>query len=211
MKKYVYYDAYHRQRRMPGALFLRLLRGKKGIFLMSFFIALILGKILLWDDICQFEHWNENCMGKLNLQTLDQRSLFFYLLLHRGELLALLILSGITKLRKILYHLFCGSAGCFLGIIALSFCHSFGWKGMCILIISLLPHWIIYGILFVFLYWIFIGRSETDSIAEVKSSANIPQFVLYGVGVIALLFVGIYLECFVNPILLSFGKEILGI
>lgn len=211
MRKYVYYDAYHRQRRMPGVTLLRLLRGKKGIFLMSFFIALILGKILLWDDICQFEHWNENCMGKLNLQTLNQRSLFFYLLLHRGELLGLLILCGITKLRKVLYRIFCGTAGCFLGIITLSFCHSFRWKGICILIISLLPHWIIYGILFVFLYWIFIGRTETDSIAESKSSANIPQFVLYGIGVVALLFVGIYLECFVNPIILSFGKEILGI
>lgn len=211
MKNYVYYDAYHRQRRMPGTSLLRLMRGKRGIFLLSFFIALLLGKILLWDDICQFEHWNENCMGKLNLKTLNQKSLFFYLLLHRGELLALLILSGITKLRKILYHLFCGTAGCFLGLITLSFCHSFGWKGLCILILSLFPHWIVYGILFMFLYWIFIDRQESESAHDVKSSVNIPQLVLYGIGVIALLFVGIYLECFVNPILLSFGKEILGI
>ena len=209
MKNYVYYDAYHRQRRMPGSILLRILRVKRGIFLMSFFIALILGKLLLWDTICQFEHWNENCMGRLNLQTLDQKSLFFYLLLHRGELLALLILCGITKLRKVLYHLICGTAGCFLGIVTLSFCHSFRWRGICILVISLIPHWIVYGILYVFLYWIFIGNQDTP-LGE-KPSKSIPKYALYGLGVIALLFAGIYLECFVNPILLSFGKTMLNI
>ena len=77
------------------------------------------------------------------------------------------------------------------------------------MVISLIPHWIVYGILYVFLYWIFIGNQDTP-LGE-KPSKSIPKYALYGLGVIALLFAGIYLECFVNPILLSFGKTMLNI
>lgn len=44
MKNYTYYDAYHRPRKVPGYFFQKCFGGKSGIFLVSFFIAIILEK-----------------------------------------------------------------------------------------------------------------------------------------------------------------------
>ncbi len=211
MKNYVYYDAYHRRRRVRGSLFLKHLKGKRGIFLLSFFIAMILGKIVLWDDICQYQNWNATCIGKLNIETLDQRSLLTYLLIHRGELVLFLVLSGITKLRKILYYVCSGMAGGVLGVLLLSFFHSFGIKGVIILFISLVPHWIIYGMLFVYMYWLFVKRTEEKRNHKGKNDDTLSWYALYALGALILFGVGIYLECFVNPLLLNWTKVILKI
>lgn len=204
MKNYNYYDAYHRRRRMPGVFLLQILRGKKGVFLLSFFIALLFGKLFLWKDICQFQDWNITCIGKLDAKTIDQRGLLIYLLVHRGELVMFLLLSGITKLRKILYYLCSGAAGGVVALILLSFIHSFGIKGAILLLVSLTPHWIIYGILFVYLYWIFVEQTD-------KKTLTPTGIVIYALGTVLLFGVGIYLECFVNPLLLQWTKAILKV
>lgn len=202
MKNYTYYDPYHRQRKLPAARIKQLFFGKKGLFLLSFFFALLIGRCFLWDDICRYVNWNISCMGKLNVETLDQKALFVYLAIHRGELLAFLILIGISKIRSILYRGCCICAGGFFGVLALSFVNSFGAKGVLLFLVSLLPHWLIYAFLFSFLYWIFVERAQS------KKNLGIPNKIAMALGIAALFLMGIYLEGFVNPILLDWMKQI---
>lgn len=204
MKNHVYYDVYHRQRKIPGFFFLRWFGGKRGIFLLSFFITLLIGKLVLWDGICQYSSWNMESIKQMKLEQIDTKGLFSYLLLQRGELLAFLLLSGFTKWKKVIYYLCSGAAGCILGVFALSFFHAFGWKGIVLLLISLLPQWVIYGILFVYLYWIFVNQDSNRKYTK-------GWIFLYALSVLGLLLCGIYLECFVNPLLLGFFKSILNL
>lgn len=204
MKHYTYYDAYHRPRRIPGYFFQKFFCGKRGIFLVSFFIALILGKMFLWDEICRYGNYNIKSIGSLNVKNIDAGGLFWYLVLQRGEVLGVLILAGFTKLKKVIYYLCSGAVGSFMGVLLLSFFHSFGWKGIPLLLVSLIPQWIIYVMLFAFLYWIFVG-SEKDR----KKSKG--WALLYVLGVAGLFISGIYLECFVNPLLIGYAKTIFSL
>lgn len=204
MKNYVYYDAYHRQRKVPGDAFLRWFGGKRGFFLLSFLITLVIGKLVLWDGICQYSSWNTESLKQIKIDQIDTKGLFFYLLLQRGELLTFLLLSGFTKWKKGIYYLCSGAAGCILGVLSLSFFHTFGWRGIVLLLISLLPQWVIYGILFAYLYWIFVNQNSNRKYTK-------GWVFLYALSVLGLLFCGIYLECFVNPLLLEFIQSFLRI
>lgn len=201
MRDYIYYDAYHRKRRMPGFSIGPWIKGKRGVFFVSFIICIIAGRVFLWNEICEFQTWNITCIGKLNVHTIDTKSLFCYLLLHRGELLLFVILASITKLKKILYYVISSAAGAILGFLQLSFWHSFGIKGIFVLGITLMPHWIVYGILFTFLYWVFVDRKNLNFTGG--------WMVLYAICIGILFLVGIYLECFVNPLLMSWTRELL--
>ncbi len=183
-KHYMYYNGYKGQRKPIGKLFL---------FLLSFFIAVILGRVFLWGGAAQFDRWNLESIHRMNQQKLDEDKLFFYLCLHRGELLLFLILGGVTRWRKVLYYIASALAGSCLGVLCISFCHTFGVKGILVLLLSLVPQWFIYGMLFVYLYWLFVVKEKKPDRL---------QLTLFCVGILLLFFVGVYLECFVNPILL---------
>lgn len=204
MKNYTYYDAYHRPRKVPGYFFQKCFGGKRGVFLVSFFIAIILGKIFLWDEIGKYGSYNVKSIGKVNAGTMDTWGLFGYLVLQRGELLGVLILAGFTRLKKAVYYLCSGAVGCFMGILMLSFFRSFGWKGILLLVVSLIPQWVIYVMLFEFLWWIFVGSEKERKLSRGWA-------VLCGIGVACLFLCGIYLECFVNPLLIGYTKSFLSI
>lgn len=204
MKNYTYYDAYHRPRKVPGYFSQKCFGGKRGVFLVSFFIAIILGKIFLWEEIGRYGSYNVKSIGKVDAETMDTWGLFGYLVLQRGELLGVLILAGFTRLKKAVYYLCSGAVGCFMGILMLSFFRSFGWKGIPLLVVSLIPQWVIYVMLFEFLWWIFVGSEK-----ERKLSGG--WAVLCGIGVACLFLCGIYLECFVNPLLIGYTKSFLSI
>ena len=60
MKQYSYYDAYHRQRKFPMTIRLHRWRSKRGVFLLSFFIALVLVRFFLWEEITEVAGWSRN-------------------------------------------------------------------------------------------------------------------------------------------------------
>ena len=91
-----------------------------------------------------------------------------------------------------------------MGILMLSFFRSFGWKGIPLLVVSLIPQWVIYVMLFEFLWWIFVGSEKERKLSRGWA-------VLCGIGVACLFLCGIYLECFVNPLLIGYTKSFLSI
>jgi hypothetical protein len=67
----------------------------------------------------------------------------------------------------------------------------------------LFPQWILYGMLFAHLYWLFVRRKE------VRDKETPWRYVLYVLGVAGIMASGIYLECFVNPLVVVLIKTVL--
>ncbi len=211
MKNRFYYDAYHRQKRFPRIASVSLFRGKTGIFLLSFFIAILICRILLWEDMQSIARWSRTCIERMGASAVDQKEMLWYVLIRRLELLSLLILCGITKIRKMLYYLCSAVAGSVFGIFLLSMIQSFGVSGVILAISVLMPQWFIYGILYVYLYWLFVRRVELRGYEEMNASKpfQIGMLLLYILGILGLLASGIYLECYVNPLLVAWVKGFL--
>ena len=104
MKQYSYYDAYHRQRKFPMTIRLHRWRSKRGVFLLSFFIALVLVRFFLWEEITEVAGWSRICLERLDANISDSRNFFWYVVIRRSELLLLLTLCGLTRMRKALYY-----------------------------------------------------------------------------------------------------------
>ena len=105
MKQYSYYDAYHRQRKFPMTIRLHRWRSKRGVFLLSFFIALVLVRFFLWEEITEVAGWSRICLERLDANISDSRNFFWYVFIRRSELLLLLTLCGLTRMRKALYYI----------------------------------------------------------------------------------------------------------
>ena len=114
-------------------------------------------------------------------------------------------LCGLTRMRKALYYIASGLGGIWLGIFLMSFLKIYGWKGLLLGAAALLPQWIVYGMLFAYLYWLFIRRKELES------RESLPRYLLYVLGLFGMMASGIYLECFVNPLLIVFVKNLFGL
>ena len=203
MKQYSYYDAYHRQKKFPMMFRLYRLRGKRGVFLLSFFIAIIIVRGVLWEEITEIAGWSRLCVERMDRTLVENVHMFWYVLIRRNELLLLLLLCGLTRIRKVLFYIASGVGGAALGIFILSFVKCYGIKGIIIGAGALFPQWILYGMLFAYLYWLFVRRKE------VQDKESLWQYALYVLGVAGIMASGIYLECFVNPLVVVLVKTIL--
>jgi hypothetical protein len=209
MKEYVYYDVYHRKRRMPFFFLRKLLQGKSGAFFFCFLLALVAGRICFWEQMAWTGQWLGECMQQLDVKSLDQQQLFGYLLLHRGMPFLLLVLFGLTRIRKVLFYLVCMAGGILAGGLCLASVSAYGIKGLLFFAASLFPHGVAYVILFLYLFWVFCERQETEALQEKKYLKLGMYGMLYTGVALFLLFAGIYLEGAINPMLLGWLKPIL--
>lgn len=120
--------------------------------------------------------WSRICLERLDANISDSRNFFWYVVIRRSELLLLLTLCGLTRMRKALYYIASGLGGIWLGIFLMSFLKIYGWKGLLLGAAALLPQWIVYGMLFAYLYWLFIRRKELES------RESLPRYLLYVLG-----------------------------
>lgn len=85
MKQYSYYDAYHRQKKFPMMFRLYRLRGKRGVFLLSFFIAIIIVRGVLWEEITEIAGWSRLCVERMDRTLVENVHMFWYVLIRRNE------------------------------------------------------------------------------------------------------------------------------
>ena len=104
MKQYSYYDAYHRQRKFPMTIRLHRWRSKRGVFLLSFFIALVLVRFFLWEEITEVAGWSRICLERLDANISDSRNFFWYVVIRRSELLLLLTLCADENAKSLILY-----------------------------------------------------------------------------------------------------------
>lgn len=208
MREYLYYDAYHRKRRMPFFFLREVFRGKKGAFFLCFLISLTLGLVLFSEQIQAVGAWLCSCMEEMDARTLAQKELFCYLLIRRGLLLVLLLLFGMTRIRRPLYTLTYLLCGLLAGSVCAAFLRAYGWKGAIVFLFSFFPHGIVYVVLFCYLFWLFCERQEESCAKNGTLKRGIAVF-LYSAGLALLFLSGLYLEGAVNPLLLDWIRDFL--
>lgn len=209
MKDYVYYDAYHRRKRMPFFFLRDLFRGKKGIFFFFFLLAHVIGILLFSEQTNLLGQWMVQSLQKVDASAMDQKRFLCYLLFRRGGLLLFIVLFGLTKIKKPLFYGVSMAGGFLAGGLCISCIRACGWKGIPLFLVSLLPHWIVYVILFHFLFWLFCEKQQEEHEGERGRYLKKGLSGIFYAGILLVLFgVGIYLECGVNPLLLGWIKKL---
>ena len=131
----------------------------------------------------------------LSLEFLEQgwnkNGLFLQCLIGRGSVLLLLILLAYTSLRKSTFRIVTLWIGLGLGMLCKLFFVWYGFRGIGLLLVSLLPHYLLYWMAYGMLYW----EMEKRRLRIVNS----PVGIILSVGVVI---TGMLMESYVNPFLL---------
>lgn len=122
----------------------------------------------------------------------NKNALFLQCLYSRGMLMLLLILLAYTSFRKSVFRIVTAWVGISFGILFKLFFAWYGMIGIGLLLVSMLPHFLLYWMAYGLLYW----EMEKRRLRIVKS----PVGILMSIGVVI---IGILVESYVNPFLLS--------
>ena len=161
------------------------------LFLVSFFIGIVFITLLAKGKKPENTILNQN----LSLTFLEQgfygRELFLQCLFSRGMVLVLLILLSYTSMRKLSFRIVTVWMGVGLGSLCKLFFLWYGLKGVGLLCILLMPHFLLYWMAYGMLYWELEKRR--------LRMTNNPVGIFLSTGVVI---IGILVESYVNPFLL---------
>ena len=121
----------------------------------------------------------------------NRGALFFQCLYSRGIIMLLLILLAYTPLRKMTFGIVTVWAGISLGMLFKLFFCWYGIRGLGLLVVSFLPHFLFYWMAYGLLYW----EMDRQRMRLTKS----PVGIFIAIGVVIM---GIVIESYVNPFLL---------
>jgi len=116
--------------------------------------------------------------------------LFLQCLFSRGIILVLLVLLSYTSLRKCTFRIVTIWMGVGLGILFKLFFVWYGGKGIGLLVVLLMPHFLLYWMAYGMLYWELEKR-------RLRMNHN-PLGIFLSIGVVI---TGILVESYVNPFL----------
>lgn len=122
----------------------------------------------------------------------NRKALFLQCLYNRGMIMLLLLLLAYTSFRKFTFRFVTAWAGISFGMLFKLFFAWYGMMGIGLLLVSVMPHFLFYWMAYGLLYW----EMEKNRLRVMKS----PIGILASIGVVI---IGILLESYVNPILLS--------
>jgi len=122
----------------------------------------------------------------------NKSGLFLQCLLSRGIILLLLVLLAYTSLRKWAFRIVTVWIGFGLGILCKLFFVWYGLKGLGLLLVSMLPHFLLYWMAYGMLYW----EMEKRRLRVVNSPIGIILSII-------VVITGMLMESYVNPLLLK--------
>lgn len=161
------------------------------LFGICFFAGIVLITILAKGKAPENTLLNQSLSLSFLEQGWNKKGLFLQCLFSRGIVLLLLILLAYTSLRKCAFRIMTMWMGFGLGMLSKLFFCWYGIKGLGLLIVSLVPHFLLYWMAYGMLYW----EMEKRRLRLVNS----PIGIILSIGVVI---TGILVESYVNPILL---------
>lgn len=161
------------------------------LFGICFFAGVVLITILAKGKTPENTLLNQSLSLNFLEQGWNKNGLFLQCLFSRGILLLMLILLAYTSMRKWAFRIVTVWIGLGLGILCKLFFCWYGLKGLGLLIVSLLPHFLLYWMAYGMLYW----EMEKKRLRVVNSPLGIIISIL-------VVITGILVESYVNPIFL---------
>lgn len=161
------------------------------IFSICFLLGVVLITILAKGKTPENTLLNQSLSLNFLEQGWNKKGLFLQCLFSRGIVLLLLVLLAYTSLRKCAFRIVTVWVGLGLGSLCKLFFVWYGLKGIGLLVVSLLPHFLLYWMAYGMLYW----EMEKRRMRVVNS----PLGLVISIGVVI---TGILVESYVNPVLL---------
>ncbi len=164
--------------------------GHQILFLVSFFCGILIITIMAKGKIPENTLMNQALAGNFLEEGWNHKALFLQCLWKRGTVLFLIVLLTCTVMRVWVCRVMIIWLGFVVGMLLKLFYLWYGMKGMGLLLVSMLPHYLFYIMAYGLLYWNFEKN-------RMRMRKNYFPVVL----AIAVVIMGIVLESYVNPFL----------
>lgn len=123
----------------------------------------------------------------------NKGELFLQCLFCRGGMFVMILLFAYSSIRKWMFRLFTSAMGISFGIMLKLFYLWYGIKGIGLFLVATFPHFLFYWMAYGLLYW------EVNKRNGWLERKRFSMILAFGVVII-----GIWVESYVNPFLLSF-------
>lgn len=183
-------------------------RGKADIIqyaYLSFFLCFVLGIFganLLLKGQGGGTGWSAYWMESLQYRQIRTGDFFAYLLSERMPIFLLFLLLAFTNLSLVLGILYIGWQGFCVGTLMSLAVMTYGIKGILLILIGMLPHYILYfGLLFFYL-WLMREKRNGQRLPQAAGKRRV-CLCLLGLLLLIIFMTGIFLESYVNPYFLK--------
>lgn len=166
--------------------------GHQILFLVSFFIGIVIITIMAKGKVPENTLMNQALAGSFLEEGWNRKELFLQCLWRRGTVMFLLMLLTCTTMRSWVCRALLAWMGLGCGVLLKLFYLWYGLKGMGLMAVSVLPHYLFYCMAYWLLYW----NYEKNRLRIRKN--YLPVFVSVIVVVL-----GFFMESYVNPFLVA--------
>lgn len=183
------------------------------IFLVSFLVGVLLS-FLFQKDEAQGILWLDHILQYVKYSEIQYGEMFFYVLKRRIIVIAIIILLCISGRGKYFLMGGVGLAGGFCGFYITEFVVAKGILGSLLFAVGIFPHYICYAYGYMcLLHWMIKTTKKQKNINQGSqkkiSFSNIDtQNLIKKLSPVAVVIMGILLECYVNPFILKLFLKI---
>lgn len=160
-------------------------------YMLGFFIGILYANLLSKDYITSMGILNEYFLNQYRADEINTVEYLWYIVRIRLFPVTILGALGCTKLRKGIAAAFLLWTGFSSGLLFTAAVMKMGVKGIILCLLALVPHFFFYIAGYLALLWYFYTYPQTRW--------NLSKTVAF----LLLLFVGILLECYVNPVIMQ--------
>ncbi len=174
--------------------------------LVAFLMGCVLTNLLGKDLVTTYGILNEYFLGQYSYHAIDGNQLLSHIMFERCKAAFTIFLLGRVmpgRLFSLVIKSVAAATGGFLITVAII---NLGMRGIPICICGLFPQWLFYfAILF---YYADCKKEATFSWKGKSQTGNISEYLLRGAIMFLGMALGMYMECYVNPILLAYALKI---
>lgn len=162
------------------------------LFFVSFFVGILGITFIAKGRVPENTLMNQALSNAFLDEGWNRRELLLQCIYSRGCVFAVLIMLTYTFMRNWVFRIVTIWLGGMSGILIKMFYLWYGMKGMGLFIVALMPQFVFYWMAYGLLYW------ETNKTNRGVRKNGITFFLI-----VAVVIMGIFLESYVNPILLN--------
>ena len=210
MKKFINLDL-KRQKGVSagGSLWVRLM---EGMFLGAFAAGIFMANFMGREAVSNAGILNDYFVEKFQYTDINGENLLFYILGERVPLLLLLCLLAFTSLGVIAGNLLLGWQGFSVGFMLSASVAKYGLKGILLVLGGLFPQYVFYAPVYVLYCWLTVYMRRRLYRDRQEQGTDRKYIYMAGLvasaGLMVLFITGIFLESYINPVIL---KKILNI
>lgn len=183
------------------------------IFFMSFLAGIIIFFVFQKDEV-QGILWLEHILQYVKYSEIQYGDMFLYVLKRRIIMIAIIVLLCISGKGKYFLMGGVGLAGGFAGFYIIEFVVMKGILGSVLFAVSLFPHYLCYAYGYICLLRGFMKVTKKPNIINRESQKKIcfseinTKDLMKKLSPVAVVIMGILLECYVNPFILKLFLKI---